>query len=831
MSRHFSFLAVVSGLALLVAIGCRPQQPFYFHGTGDLGHYVGVVQEIEYPDTEAASLAEVERAEPPLTVKDPKPKEMWDLALSDAIRYALQNGEVLRNLGGVAFGPTGAQGTPSSLLQSPASVSTTFLPALTETNARSGVEAALSAFDAQFSTTIAWEKNVVPQNVAGFVAAFRPQDFRQDTATFQAQIAKIAADGTQWFIRHNVNYSKDNSEPTLKLFPAEYDMNVEAEFRHPFLQGAGVGFNRIAGPGAVPGFNNGVMIARVQVDQSLADFEGSVRNFVADVERAYWNLYYAYRRLDAAIEGRDRTLNFWRGVYSLFKFGSKEGPGNFEAQARGQYYQFEGAVQDAQNNLYKTERVLRYMMGLAASDGRLIYPTTEPTTAEPVVFDWADAYGEALVRSVELRKQKWRVKQAELELMAAKNWLLPRLDAVGRYRWAGLGANLIDPDRETDATGRVLDATSSMTSGRFPSWHLGMEFRLPFGFRREMAGVRFSQLTLTQQRKLLQEQELELGYQLQDAFGEMWVNYKDVQSQYNRWVAAKDEVDLLEVLVKLGKLAGFTSDLVLQAYQRRAVAEDSYYRSLTDYNLAIMQVHLRKGSLLEYDGVYLAEGPWPAKAYFDARRRARARDAAHYINYGFSQPKVLSRGPYQQFAGGGEAPGAEMATPEGIAVPEGVPMGPGRPLAPIPANQGSSRPEKIPAPQPVPEQSPAVPGGTPDRKTENPSPPDQAKTKGPALSLAPAGKRDQNGESSLNRFDLGSLDLSTLAGKADNGSPAPVQAASYQHANPTTPGQTPKASSGGWTSPQRSTNAHEPFATSPSAATDQSASGWKAAQH
>jgi hypothetical protein len=36
---------------------------------------------------------------------------------------------------------------------------------------------------------------------------------------------------------------------------------------------------------------------------------------------------------------------------------------------------------------------------------------------------------------VEVRKQKWEIKRRELELIAARNFLLPRIDAVGRYRW------------------------------------------------------------------------------------------------------------------------------------------------------------------------------------------------------------------------------------------------------------------------------------------------------------------------------------------------------------------------------------------------------------
>ena len=61
-----------------------------------------------------------------------------------------------------------------------------------------------------------------------------------------------------------------------------------------------------------------------------------------------------------------------------------------------------------------------------------------------------------------------------------------------------------------------------------------------------------------------------------------------------------------------------------------------------------MRVHYRKGSLLDYDGVYLAEGPWPAKAYFDALRQVRKRDAGYYLDYGYTRPNVVSRGPIEQ---------------------------------------------------------------------------------------------------------------------------------------------------------------------------------------
>jgi hypothetical protein len=90
-----------------------------------------------------------------------------------------------------------------------------------------------------------------------------------------------------------------------------------------------------------------------------------------------------------------------------------------------------------------------------------------------------------------------------------------------------------------------------------------------------------------------------------------------------------------------------------------------------------MNVHYRKGSLLEYDGVYLAEGPWPAKAYFDALRQARKRDAATYFNYGYTRPDVLSRGPYDQGVSSGHEAGHGAEMNEGAPAPQeaGAPEG------------------------------------------------------------------------------------------------------------------------------------------------------------
>lgn len=677
-TTHRSLLMTALLLAVVQAWGCRPQQPFYLHEDGDLSHYVDKATQIEYPDVEADSLDDVQRALPPLSLSNNQVKEYWDLSLEEAIKIALQNSKIIRSISQPDVGVPRIPDTALTL--APESVPSVYDPARQETDPRSGVEAVLSDFDAQWSTRVFWQDLDTPQNVAGFVEAFRPAGFRQDLGTFESQIAKTYATGGTFSLTHGVGYEWNNAF-TSRAWSSDWTANLQAEFRQPLLQGAGVTFNRIAGLNTMPGVYNGVLIARLATDQRLAEFEQSVSELLLEVEKAYWTLYLSYRQLDTVVAGRDAALQTWRQVRAKYDVGGRGGSAQEEAQSRQQYLSFRAAVEQALSSLYQAENNLRYLMGIAATDGRLIRPKDEPTRAR-VEFNFHDVHAEALIRNPLLRREKWRVKKSELELIAARNYLLPRLDFVGMYRFNGLGHDLIDPDNDDS------NAYGSLTSGDYQDWQLGMELRVPIGFRREMAAVRNAQLNLARERAILQEQELEISHQMAWVLREIDQYYTLAQTNYNRTVAAENEVRAVTAMYDAGTT---TLDLLLNAQQRRAEAEIQYYQSLTKYMFAISHLHFRKGSLLEYNGVYLTEGPWPQKAYFDALRRARARDAGTYMNYGMTNPPVFSRGVYDLHAG-------RRDTGE-LMLEHGLPAGP---VEPSP-EQNQIQP--APTPNPLPEPS------------------------------------------------------------------------------------------------------------------------------
>ena len=396
--------------AMLAFTGCRPQQPFYIREDGDLSHYLDVATDLDYPDVEAATLKEVTDALPPYTLENLEFANYWDLSLEEALQTALQNSKVFRSLGGrfvsSAFNNRAQTGeAPDAITLNPDQTRTVYDPAIIESTPYTGVESALAAFDTQWSTNFFYQHNDRQQNVLprGVITSFFRQIFQQNTSTFNTQLTKVTAQGGQFSARNNVVYDLNNN-PTRQI-AKDWNVNYEVAFTQPLLAGAGTQFNRIAGPynpfsnipggsPQSPGFD-GVVLARINVDIALADFEGAVRNLVNETEQAYWELSFAWRNLETANTALNSARQTWKKIFALYRSGSKGGEANAEAQAREQFYQFKSQAQTLLNELFRAENRLRWAMGLAATDGRLIRPVDRPTIAK-VDFDWREITEEAL---------------------------------------------------------------------------------------------------------------------------------------------------------------------------------------------------------------------------------------------------------------------------------------------------------------------------------------------------------------------------------------------------------------------------------------------------
>jgi outer membrane protein TolC len=349
-------------------------------------------------------------------------------------------------------------------------------------------------------------------------------------------------------------------------------------------------------------------------------------------------------------------------VHSLFVNNRRGGEAEAEAQAREQFFRFQEEVENAfggrrldygrheafqgLGGVQSNERRLRRLLGLPISDGRLLRPVEEPTMAR-MVFDWNAVLCESLVRRAELRRQQWLIRRHELECVAAKNFLKPRLDAIGRYRFRGLGSDLLDPRRSS--VDRFDNAYQNLTSGDFQEWHLGVELTAPLGFRQAHVAVRNAELRLARTRAVYDEQQREIVHDLSSAFADLERSYTVSQTNLNRMIAAQQQLYALEALDDNEKPRRL--DLLLDAQKRMADAESRYHRSLIEHTLAIKAVHRAKGSLLDYDEVHLTEGCWPEPACADAaNREARRGCPLRLTDYRMARSPLVSAGVYAQDA-------------------------------------------------------------------------------------------------------------------------------------------------------------------------------------
>jgi outer membrane protein TolC len=605
---------VASGcIASTLIAGCAPVDRFRaWRDSADTSYYQSFVTQIEFPDVSTAPSQGALQTVDPLALQNPSELPSFDLTLQDAIRLALESSDVLRNLGG-------------TVVAAPQGSGTEYDPALTELNPLGGTQAALAAYDATVGSQLFWQKTDPPTLPGGGIENLFVLGFGQTQGNYQNQIQKRTATGATYALRSNMAYNRFDQG---SFFAGA----LEAEWRQPMMQGAGTTFNLIAGPNAPVGSYNGVFIARINTDISLAQFESGVIQLVDDVEDAYWNLYFAYRNLDALLSGRESALRAWQQASERLKIGLDAR--DSEAQARAFYYQFSSQVNDALSGtagLYASEQALRYMIGFPATDGRLIRPSTDPLQAM-VMFDWQSALNDAINNRVEIRQQQWTIKRRELELIAARLNRRARFDALSQYRIRGVGDHLTGSE----------EFFGSFGSLDFQEWRSGLEWSFPVGLRQASAAQRSAQLNLSRDMAILEEQQLRISHNLSTAARQIARSYEQLQINYNRVEADKAQVEVLEARFKSGR---DNIRFLLQAQQQLAQSNSALFRALVDYNLAVRDFHREKGSLLTYNQVSLTENALDGSMLAGAYQRGRfltPRDNPEQVQ----APAPVSRGGF-----------------------------------------------------------------------------------------------------------------------------------------------------------------------------------------
>ncbi len=511
-------------------------------------------------------------------------------------------------------------------------------PAILETQ----IATALSNFDTAFTTSLLWGDTVQPFNngVQGGSLSLTGTKYPiisvNDSATFQIGLSKRNATGGLMGITNNVAWSYQNS--SFLVWPSAYTTNIQLSLTQPLLGSAPLPGQAAGPPVGLEANRAPIVIARLNADAAVWRFKAEIMAEVRSIEQQYWNLAQAHVQLWSA----DRAVSLAAEILKREEAELAVGRGTVAdvAEAAQRLEQFNLDLVTRTSDVITTERQLRNLLGLPPADNRRIIPITPPTEArlEP---DWDSSLAQMLSFQPDIVQQQILVRVAELQLLIARNQLLPQLSLNALYQLNGLGQSL--DSSFAVMTGAALKALNPVIANQeraaglnenpgnysnFNQWQIGFTFQMPLGMRSPLANSRQAQYILLRARAYLAQVVHQTTHSLARFFLEIDANYKQFKTASRLRAAAAQRLDAQRAYYEEGRI---TIDRFLDAVSQYATAVATEAQYKTTYNISIVALEEAKGTLLAYDNIAVAEGPNPRKAYIQARDIQGAHKQFHML--------------------------------------------------------------------------------------------------------------------------------------------------------------------------------------------------------
>jgi hypothetical protein len=226
---------------------------------------------------------------------------------------------------------------------------------------------------------------------------------------------------------------------------------------------------------------------------------------------------------------------------------------------------------------------------------------------------------------------RMEIKAAQMNLLIAKNALLPNLRFTSQYGINGFGTRLdgntvagINP-----ATGLTNpnngNALRSLSDGNFNNWSIGLVGSIPIGYRLAHTEVRQAQLSLARTMETLRDQELKAQSFLYEYYRRLSTNYEQIRANRAQREAFAEQLKARQQAFQAGR---DTLDTLLEAQRFWAQALAAEYQQVVAYNNALAGFEYAKGTIMQHNNIHIAEGMLPNCAAVRAVEHERERTAA-----------------------------------------------------------------------------------------------------------------------------------------------------------------------------------------------------------
>jgi hypothetical protein len=184
------------------------------------------------------------------------------------------------------------------------------------------------------------------------------------------------------------------------------------------------------------------------------------------------------------------------------------------------------------------------------------------------------------------------IEADEQLLVQARNTALPRVDAVGLYRWNGLEGEMPIGDRISTGSGESTD------------WTLAVNFSVPLGLRASRAQLRRQELVIARDRANLDQGLHSVVHELTVIVRNLAQFYQQYEQSKRARAAAKRNLDQQFREYETGRVIFLN---VLQAITDWGNSVSAEAQSLLQYNSELARLERATGTILETHGIRFYE--------------------------------------------------------------------------------------------------------------------------------------------------------------------------------------------------------------------------------
>ena len=456
---------------------------------------------------------------------------------------------------------------------------------LAVTDAEFNVQRALAVFDPELASTFNAERSITSTD-SQLQGAPTLSDLEQQTTFGYTQTLQT---GTNF----NIGLSADKSSTNSIYYFLNPSIFASLNFTvtQPLLRGNGRFVNRAP-----------ILIARRNVAQSAAQFEGQVSDSLYQLVGLYWSVVQARENMKIAQKSQDLAQASYDRDKRALELGALPPLDIYRSEA--EVANRKVAVIQAQYQLKSMEDQFRRLLGadqdadVRALDLDLV-ENPEPS-GELVQVDTKEAVTSALAHRPEMEALRQQMAANDIAIRLDRNSLLPNLSLSGIYQSTGLGGDQFN----TSVTPPVLisrgglgDAFSQIGGFGYPTYGFTLSLNLPI--KNHSAEANLGNAMVARRRSQYQTRQQEEDITLQVATAVHQLEQARISLDATR-VAYDLSRKSLEAEERKYQLGAQTIFFVLQAQTVLASAEAAVLQAEISYQLARAAVDHATGMLLSH---------------------------------------------------------------------------------------------------------------------------------------------------------------------------------------------------------------------------------------